>query len=118
LDPCSSASLQLGHLRREKPQAIQPHAKRGGGNMYFMNICTWDPKDEKKVTERRKKWKWPDKVKVLFEFLDLQGCRVINVIDTDEKGLIASRSEWVDILKFETFPVYPIGDTKKKLSLK
>jgi len=86
--------------------------------MYFMNICTWDPKDEKQVRERRKKWKWPNKVKVMFEFLDLQGCRVINVIDTDEKGLIASRSDWVDILKFETFPVYPIGNTKKKLSLK
>lgn len=84
--------------------------------MYFMNICTWDRKDEKKVREIRKKWEWPDNVKVMFEFLDLQGCRVINVIDTDERGLIASRSKWVDILKFETFPVYPIGDTKKKLS--
>jgi hypothetical protein len=53
----------------------------------------------------------------MYEFLDLQGCRVINVIDTDERGLIASRSEWIDILKFETFPVYPIGDTSKKLLL-
>jgi len=86
--------------------------------MYFMNICTWDPKDGNKVRERRKKWKWPKKVRVFYEFLDLQGCRVINVIDTDEKGLIASRSHWVDVLKFETFPVYPIGGTKKKLSLK
>jgi hypothetical protein len=84
--------------------------------MYFMNICTWDPKDEKKVRERRKKWEWPKKVKVMFEFVDLQGCRVINVVDTDERGLIASRSDWVDTLKFETFPVYPIGDTKKKIS--
>ena len=86
--------------------------------MYFMNICSWDPKDEKKVRERRNKWRWPNKVKVMFEFLDLQGCRVINVLDTDERGLIASRAHWVDILKFETFPIYPIGDTKKKLSLK
>jgi hypothetical protein len=51
---------------------MQQQVKRGGGNMYFMNICTWDPKDEKKVKERRKKWKWPNKVEVLFEFLDLQ----------------------------------------------
>ena len=84
--------------------------------MYFMNICTWKPEDEKEVTKRRKEWIWPDKVKVIFEFLDLQGCRTINVVDTDEKGLIASRSNWIDILKFETFPVYPIGDTPKKLS--
>jgi Domain of unknown function (DUF3303) len=86
--------------------------------MYFMNICTLDPKDAKKVRDRRKKWKWPKKVRVIFEFLDLQGCRVINVIDTDERGLIASRYDWVDILKFETFPVYPIGNTKKKASAK
>jgi hypothetical protein len=105
----------LEFLRKANQYAMRPHIKRGGFNMYFMNICTWDPKDEKKVRERRKKWEWPDKVNVMFEFLDLQGCRVINVIDTDERGLIASRSDWVDILKFETFPVYPIGDTKKKL---
>jgi len=86
--------------------------------MYFMNICTWEPKDSKKVRERRKKWKWPKKIRVVFEFLDLQGCRVINVIDTDEKGLITSRSGWIDVLKFETFPVYPIGNTRKKISLK
>ena len=83
--------------------------------MYFMNICIWDPKDEKEVRKRRKTWKWPDKVKVLFEFADLQGCRVINVLDTDDRGLIASRSAWIDILRFETFPVFPIGDTKEKL---
>jgi len=45
--------------------------------MYFMNICTWDPKDEKEIRERRKKWKWPDRVKVVYEFFDLQGCRVL-----------------------------------------
>ena len=83
--------------------------------MYFMNICTWEPKDEPEVTARRKDWKWPERVKVIFEFIDLQGCRLINVLDTDEKGLIASRSAWVDLVRFETFPVYPGGDTKKIL---
>lgn len=83
--------------------------------MYFMNICTWEPKDEKEVAERRRKWKWPQGVKVLFEFLDLQGCRAINVIDTDEKGLIASRAFWIDIVRFETFPVYPFGESRHLL---
>ena len=89
---------------------------KGGNVMYFMNICTWKPKDEMEVRERRKKWKWPDRVKVIFEFVDLQGCRVINVLDTDDRGLIASRSAWTDIIKFVTFLVYPIGDTKINLS--
>lgn len=83
--------------------------------MYFMNICTWEPKHEQEVRERRKNWKWPDKVKVIFEFADLQGCRSINVLETDDKGLIASRAAWIDVIKFETFPVYPMGDTKEAI---
>jgi len=53
-----------------------------------MNICTWAPEDEKEVRKRREKYKWPKGVKVICEFFDLQGCRVINVVDTDAKGLI------------------------------
>lgn len=79
--------------------------------MFFMNICTWEPRNEKEVRERRSKWKWPKGVKVIFEFIDLQGCRAVNVIDTDAKGLVASRAEWVDIMAFETFPVYPFGES-------
>jgi hypothetical protein len=80
--------------------------------MYFMNICAWEPKDEREVRKRREKWQWPKGVKVICEFIDLQGCRTINVVDTDTKGLIASRTAWLDILKFETFPVYPFGESK------
>jgi hypothetical protein len=81
--------------------------------MFFMNICTWTPENEKRVQELRKKWEWPKGVKVIFEFLDLQSGRVINVIDTDEKGLIASRAAWIHVMEFETFPVYPFGESKK-----
>jgi hypothetical protein len=80
--------------------------------MYFMNICTWAPEDEKEIEKRRAKWKWPKGVEVICEFFDLQGCRVINVVDADEKGLIQSRAAWVDIMIFETFPVVPFGESK------
>jgi hypothetical protein len=83
--------------------------------MYFMNICTWESKDEKEVRKRREKWKWPHGVKVICEFIDLQGCRAFNVIDADTKGLIASRTAWLDILRFETFPVHPFGESKGML---
>ena len=86
--------------------------------MYFMNICTWDPEKEKEVEKRRAKWKWPNGVKVICEFIDLQGCRAISVVDTDEKGLIQSRAEWIDIVYLETFPVYPLGDSKALLKKK
>jgi hypothetical protein len=80
--------------------------------MLFMNICTWLPSEEKEVRKRRTNWKWPEGVKVLCEFIDLQGCRTINVIDADAKGLVASRAAWMDIMVFETFPVYPFGESK------
>lgn len=83
--------------------------------MYFMMICTWEPKDEREVRTKRVTWNWPKDVKVVFEFYDIQGRRTIYVVDTDEKGLIAARAAWLDIMKFEIFPVYPIGQTKEVL---
>lgn len=84
--------------------------------MYFMMICTWDPKDEKEVRTRKVGWEWPEDVRVICEFYDLQGCRTIYVVEADPKGLIAARAAWIDILRFEIFPVYPLGKTKKQLS--
>lgn len=86
--------------------------------MYFMNICTWSPKDERELVKRREGWKWPADVRVVCEFVDLQGCRTINVVDTDAKGLIASRAAWIDVVHFETFPVFPFGEGKQLLQRK
>lgn len=84
--------------------------------MYFMMICTWEPKDEKDVRTRKVGWKWPEDIRVISEYYDLQGCRTIYVVQTDsDKSLIAARAAWIDVLKFEIFPVYPIGATKKQL---
>ena len=83
--------------------------------MLFMMICTWDLKDEKEVRTRSVTWNWPEDVKVISEFYDLQGQRTIFVVDTDAKGLIASRAPWRDVIKFEIFPVYPTGSTKEKM---
>jgi len=84
--------------------------------MLFMMICTWDPQDEREVRTRRATWEWPPDVKVIYEFYDLQGLRTIYVVDTDAKGLIAARAAWIDLLQFETFPVYPVGETKARMS--
>jgi hypothetical protein len=83
--------------------------------MLFMMICTWDPMDEKEVRTRSVTWKWPEDVKVISEFYDLQGQRTVFVVNTDAKGLIAARAPWRDIMRFEIFPVYPTGRTKETL---
>jgi len=78
-------------------------------------ICTWEPKDEKDVRTRKVGWEWPEDVKVINEYYDLQGRRTFFVVQTDAKGLIAARAAWIDVLKFEIFPVYPLGVTKEQL---
>ncbi|MDD5712457.1 MAG: hypothetical protein PHY31_06850 [Smithellaceae bacterium] len=83
--------------------------------MYFMMVCTWEPKDEREVRTRSVSWSWPGDVQVFSEWYDVQGRRTIYVVDTDAKGLIAARAPWLDIMKFEIFPVYPIGRTKEKV---
>jgi hypothetical protein len=83
--------------------------------MLFMMICTWEPGDEKEVRTRRAKWELPKEVKVISEFYDLQGLRTIYVVDTDAVGLIAARAAWIDVLKFEVFPIYPLGVSKAQL---
>lgn len=85
--------------------------------MLFMNICKWSPKDNAEVVARRKEWSWPEGSKVVFEFVDLQGCRYINVVDADVRGLIAARAEWIDLAVFETFPIHPIGVSKGKIEV-
>ncbi len=85
--------------------------------MLFMMICTWDPQDEREVRTRSVTWKWPEDVKVISEFYDLQGQRTIFVVDTDAKGLIAARAPWRDVIQFEIFPVYPTGLTKEALKM-
>ncbi|HVN72147.1 MAG TPA: DUF3303 family protein [Desulfomonilia bacterium] len=85
--------------------------------MLFMMICTWDPMDEKEVRTRSITWKWPEDVKVISEYYDLQGQRTIFVVDTDAKGLIAARAPWRDVIKYEIFPVYPTGITKEALKV-
>jgi len=83
--------------------------------MFHMMICTWKPQEEREVRTKRVTWEWPEDVKVISEFYDLQGCRTIYVVDADAKGLIAARAAWIDLLKFEIFPVYPIGKSKESL---
>ncbi|HOS98308.1 MAG: DUF3303 domain-containing protein [Desulfobacterota bacterium] len=85
--------------------------------MLFMMICSWEPCDEREVRTRSVTWKWPEDVKVISEYYDLQGRRTFYVVNTDAKGLIAARAPWRDVMKFEIFPVYPTGLTKESLKL-
>ena len=84
--------------------------------MYFMMICTWEPKDEREVRSKMANWEWPKEIKkVVYGFQDLQGRRTIWVVESDAVGLIATRAAWIDLLNFEIFPVYPLGETKELL---
>lgn len=40
--------------------------------MLFMMICSWEPGEEREVRTRSVTWKWPEDVKVVSEYYDLQ----------------------------------------------
>jgi hypothetical protein len=104
-------------VARNIPEGTEAGSKEGGDTMLFMMICSWEPGDEREVRTRSVTWKWPEDVRVISEYYDLQGRRTIYVVDTDAKGLIAVRAPWRDIMRFEIFPVYPTGLTRESLNL-
>ncbi|WP_445474052.1 DUF3303 domain-containing protein [Methanococcoides methylutens] len=74
--------------------------------MLFMDIITWDPKDNAEVGNRFLNWKYPEGIKVISEWQDLSSCRSIIVYDAENSEAYAYATiPWMDICRFDSFPV-------------
>ncbi|MEL4304453.1 DUF3303 domain-containing protein [Methanococcoides sp. LMO-2] len=74
--------------------------------MLFMDIITWEPKDNDEVTRRYSEWSWPDSVEVISEWTDLSTCRYVAVVDIkDSESYAIAALPWKDICHIETVPV-------------
>ena len=83
--------------------------------MLFMDIMTWDPKDDAEMTERYHSWKYPKGYNVIAEWSDMSSCRVFIVYELDsEEAYARATFPWRDISKLETIPVM---DTKKVVEM-
>ncbi len=74
--------------------------------MLLMDIVTWEPKNSEKVAELYSNYKYPENIKVIYEWFDLTGYRFFVIYETDdEKTYASSVLPFMGLCRFETFPV-------------
>lgn len=83
--------------------------------MRFMDIMTWDPKDNEEMEKRYLSWKYPRGYNVISEWSDVSSCRVFIIYDLEnEEAYARATFPWRDISKLETIPIM---ETKKAIEL-
>jgi hypothetical protein len=83
--------------------------------MLFMDIMTWEPKDNEELERRYMSWEYPEGYNVISEWSDVSSCRVFIVYELDnEEAYARAAFPWRDISKLETIPVM---DPKKAIEL-
>ena len=74
--------------------------------MLFMDIMTWEPKDNVEINERYMTWEYPEGYNVIAEWLDLSSCRIFIIYELDNDEAYARATfPWKDISKLETVPI-------------
>lgn len=74
--------------------------------MLFMDIMTWDPKDDMEVSKRYMEWKYPKGYNVIADWSDLSSCRAFVVYELESaEAYMAATFPWRDIMNCETIPV-------------
>ena len=85
--------------------------------MLFMDIITWEPKDNAEMTKRYEKWEWPEGIKVIAEWIDLSSCRFVGVYDAENaEAYAAATFPWRDICWIDSFPVMEASEMMKFIS--
>ncbi|WMW21752.1 DUF3303 family protein [Methanolobus mangrovi] len=74
--------------------------------MLFMDIMTWEPKDNEEMDKRYRSWEYPKGYNVISEWLDISSCRFFIVYELDnEEAYARATFPWKDISKLETIPI-------------
>jgi hypothetical protein len=82
--------------------------------MLFVDIITWEPKDNDEVLKRFMKWEYPEGIKVVGEWSDLSSCRHIVVYDAKSAdAYMACTYPWIGICRFDSFPAMAPDDIMK-----
>ncbi|WP_406661860.1 DUF3303 family protein [Methanolobus sp. ZRKC3] len=87
--------------------------------MLFIDIVTWEPKDNDEVTNLFSNWEYPEGIKVIGEWIDLSNCRTVVVYDAENaEAYVAATFPWRDICYFDSFPVMESTELMKLMSEK
>jgi hypothetical protein len=74
--------------------------------MLFMDIMTWDKKDDREVVERYAGWKYPEGYNVVSVWTDLSSCRVFIIYDINNgEDYAAAAFPWRNLIDCETIPL-------------
>ena len=85
--------------------------------MIFIDIVSWEPKDQNEVLERFSSWEYPEGIKVIGEWIDLTNCRSVLVSEAENDGVFAAAYlPWRDICYFDSFPAMESSEYMKFLS--
>ncbi|KGK99752.1 hypothetical protein LI82_00625 [Methanococcoides methylutens] len=85
--------------------------------MLFMDIITFDSKDINEVRERFENWEYPEGITIIGEWDDLSSCRHIVLYDVENsEAYAAGMFPWLDICRFDSFPVMASSDVAKFVS--
>ncbi len=84
--------------------------------MLFMTIFTWDPERSDEVSKRRATEKVTEGIRIVGEWVDLQGGRVFRLSETDDpKAFLAESFAWSDLGWIESAPVMESEEVMKLL---
>ena len=81
--------------------------------MQFMATITWEPGKRDEMIKRAQTLgvEPPKGVKVLGEWIDVQGGRAFRLIEADDpKSIFLSNLGWTNICKIEAVPVLPVTE--------
>ena len=72
----------------------------------FMDIVTWDPKDNDEMHKRYMSWEYPKGYNVMAEWFDVSSCRIFFIYDLEnEEAYARAAFPFRDISKLETIPI-------------
>lgn len=88
---------------------------KGGEEMLFLEIITWDPKDDMETGKRYMEWKPPEGYNILGAWNDVAACRAFFLFEADNaEAFAAAAFPWRDITRMETVQVM---ETKKFMEI-
>jgi len=82
-----------------------------------MSIVTWEPEKRDEVVQRRATEKFPEGIKLVGEWLDMNGSRAFRLIECgdDPMSYIVVTAYWNDLCKIDSVPVMKSEDAFKHL---
>jgi len=74
--------------------------------MLYFSISTWEPKDSEKIVEHFKELRPPANIKIINQWVDLNGGRYFMLYETDSPQAYAEFNlPWSDLCYIESSPV-------------